>query len=234
MEPLTCLTPTPCARRKPRSFRRYVLDPARALVKDAVRGQYDEGHHGPAYRHELDVAPDSVTETFIACKFGSTTGAGPACLSICEPASPWRRSPGDRGPLPSGLRLFSGTTDVEKMNPVRWSFASSRTKASASKSTPSGLDSQARNGCAWTSLTRPTQDRAQHGLRDADLPCMIGDATCFSAPNIEAGWAGGATHPRRLGEQPTRDFPNYVAGGSGPEAAAELLARDGRAWRPLA
>jgi glucose-6-phosphate 1-dehydrogenase len=29
------------------------------------------------------------------------------------------------------------------------------------------------------------------------------------------------------------DFPNYVAGSSGPAAADELLRRDGRAWRSL-
>jgi hypothetical protein len=30
---------------------------------------------------------------------------------------------------------------------------------------------------------------------------------------------------------PPRDFPNYPAGSWGPEAAAELLHRDGREWR---
>jgi glucose-6-phosphate 1-dehydrogenase len=29
-----------------------------------------------------------------------------------------------------------------------------------------------------------------------------------------------------------RDFPNYAAGTWGPEAADDLLARDGREWRP--
>ncbi len=29
------------------------------------------------------------------------------------------------------------------------------------------------------------------------------------------------------------DFPNYAAGSTGPAAADALLARDGRAWRPL-
>jgi glucose-6-phosphate 1-dehydrogenase len=30
-----------------------------------------------------------------------------------------------------------------------------------------------------------------------------------------------------------QDFPNYLAGSDGPTTAEELLARDGRAWRPL-
>jgi glucose-6-phosphate 1-dehydrogenase len=32
----------------------------------------------------------------------------------------------------------------------------------------------------------------------------------------------------------TQDFPNYAAGTDGPAAGDELLARGGRAWRPLA
>src|SRR4029077_16078127 len=47
------------------------LKPSQAL-KDAVRGQYDAGtvlgKPVQAYRHEPDVAPDSATDTFIACK----------------------------------------------------------------------------------------------------------------------------------------------------------------------
>jgi glucose-6-phosphate 1-dehydrogenase len=64
--------------------------------------------------------------------------------------------------------------------------------------------------------------------------CMIGDATLFQrADNIEAGWQ--AVQPILDAWANTRptDFPNYVAGGSGPVAADELLRRDGRAWRSL-
>jgi glucose-6-phosphate 1-dehydrogenase len=35
------------------------------------------------------------------------------------------------------------------------------------------------------------------------------------------------------GAIPPRDFPNYAAGSQGPAEADQLLARDGRAWRPL-
>ncbi|WP_240756909.1 hypothetical protein [Roseicella aquatilis] len=62
---------------------------------------------------------------------------------------------------------------------------------------------------------------------------MAGDGTLFQrADTIEAGWrvvqpilgawrdGGGAPAP-------------YEAGGQGPEAAEELLARDGRRWRPV-
>jgi glucose-6-phosphate 1-dehydrogenase len=64
--------------------------------------------------------------------------------------------------------------------------------------------------------------------------CMIGDATLFQrADSIEAGWRVVQPILEAWANDPPKDFPNYVAGGNGPAAADELLARDGRAWRPL-
>ena len=64
--------------------------------------------------------------------------------------------------------------------------------------------------------------------------CMIGDATLFQrADNVEAGWQAVQPILDAWANNPPRDFPNYAAGGDGPAAADELLARDGRAWRPL-
>jgi len=64
--------------------------------------------------------------------------------------------------------------------------------------------------------------------------CMIGDATLFQrADNVEAGWLAVQPILDAWANNPPTDFPNYVAGGNGPAAADELLARDGHAWRPL-
>ena len=64
--------------------------------------------------------------------------------------------------------------------------------------------------------------------------CMIGDATLFQrADNIEAGWRAVQPILDAWAATPATDFPNYAAGGDGPAAADALLARDGRAWRPL-
>lgn len=65
--------------------------------------------------------------------------------------------------------------------------------------------------------------------------CMIGDATLFQrADNIEAGWQAVQPILDAWANNVPQDFPNYVAGSDGPAAADKLLARDGRAWRPLA
>ena len=64
--------------------------------------------------------------------------------------------------------------------------------------------------------------------------CMMGDATLFQrADNIEAGWQAVQPILDAWATNAPKDFPNYPAGSTGPAAADELLARDGRAWRPL-
>jgi glucose-6-phosphate 1-dehydrogenase len=64
--------------------------------------------------------------------------------------------------------------------------------------------------------------------------CMIGDPTLFQrADTVEAGWQAVQPILDAWANNPPRDFPKYAAGGTGPAAADELLARDGRAWRPL-
>ena len=63
---------------------------------------------------------------------------------------------------------------------------------------------------------------------------MIGDATLFQrADNIEAGWRAVQPILDAWASNPAKDIPSYGAGSNGPAAADELLARDGRAWRPL-
>ena len=66
-------------------------------------------------------------------------------------------------------------------------------------------------------------------LRDA----MIGEATLFTrADEVEAAWR--VVDPILDRWAATDEEPKlYDAGTAGPPAADALLARDGRAWRPL-
>jgi len=60
---------------------------------------------------------------------------------------------------------------------------------------------------------------------------MLGDATLFQrADMVEASWGAVAPIQDVWKALPAREFPNYVAGSWGPEEAAALLAREGRAW----
>jgi glucose-6-phosphate 1-dehydrogenase len=62
--------------------------------------------------------------------------------------------------------------------------------------------------------------------------CMMGDPTLFQrADMVEASWTAVQPILDVWKALPPRDFPNYAAGSWGPEAANELLRRDGREWR---
>ena len=77
MEPPVALDAQSLRAEKLKVFRSMKpLDPG-----EVVYGQYE------SYRDEPGVAPDSWTETFVALRSRSTTGAGPASPSSSAPAS---------------------------------------------------------------------------------------------------------------------------------------------------
>jgi glucose-6-phosphate 1-dehydrogenase len=216
------------------------LERAQALT-DAVRGQYDagvvKGAQVRGYRQEPDVAPDSATETFIACKFtiDNWRWAGmPFYLRTgkslqrrsTEIAIRFHQAP---------VALFRGT-NVERMHP-NWMVLRIQPDEGVS------LSFAAKRPGPTVKLANVSMDFAYKtyfktvpstGYETLIYDCMIGDATLFQrADNIEAGWRAVQPILDAWGNNPPDDFPNYGAGGSGPAAAAELLAREGRAWRTL-
>jgi len=64
--------------------------------------------------------------------------------------------------------------------------------------------------------------------------CIRGDATLFDrADSVEAAW--GLVDPilKAWENAASPPFPNYPAGSQGPHAADDLVASEGRRWRPL-
>jgi glucose-6-phosphate 1-dehydrogenase len=216
------------------------LDPAQAL-HDAVRGQYDAGivlgKRVRAYRNEPDVAPDSTTETFVACKlkidnwrwagvpFYFRTGKYLKRRST-EIAIHFHQAP---------YMLFRGTS-VERMNP-NWLILRIQPDEGIA------LEFAAKRPGPSVKLSNVSMDFAyktffnmapKTGYETLLYDCMIGDATLFQrADNIEAGWQVVQPILDAWADNPPRDFPNYAAGGTGPAVADELLARDSPAWRSL-
>jgi len=216
------------------------LTPARAL-KDVVRGQYGAGtvlgRRVKAYRQEPDVAPDSTVETFVACKLkiDNWRWAGvPFYLRTgksmkerwTEVAIRFHQAP---------FALFRGT-HVEKMNPnwmilriqpdegISLEFAAKRPGPHVQ------LETVSMDFCYETYFKKAPNT----GYETLIYDCMIGDATLFQrADNIEYGWQAVQPILDAWGNHPAKDFPNYVAGGTGPAAADELLTSDERTWRPL-
>jgi glucose-6-phosphate 1-dehydrogenase len=65
------------------------------------------------------------------------------------------------------------------------------------------------------------------------LDCMLGDSTLYARRDmVERGWEI-VTPILEAWKKPAADFPNYESGSWGPQAAFELIERDGRDWRKL-
>jgi glucose-6-phosphate 1-dehydrogenase len=211
-------------------------------LRNAVRGQYGrgtvQGRQVRAYREEPDVAPDSNAETFAALKlnidnwrwagvpFYIRTGKH---LNVrrTEISIRFRQAP---------YSIFRGT-DVERMHP-NWMILRIQPDEGI------GLEFAAKRPGPVVTLGTVSMDFAYRsyfkmapntGYETLLYDCMIGDATLFQRDdNIEAGWQAVEPILEAWGNNPPKDFPNYSAGTTGPDAADELLARDGHTWRPLA
>jgi glucose-6-phosphate 1-dehydrogenase len=214
---------------------------AHRAMKDAVRGQYDagtvRGKQVRAYRQEPDVAPNSNTETYTAWKLqiDNWRWAGvPFYLRTgkylkrrwTEIAIRFHQAP---------YTLFRGT-HVEQMNP-NWMILRIQPDEgialhfAAKRPGPTVTLDNVRMDFAYESYFAAAPNTGYETLL---YDCMIGDATLFQrADNIEAGWRAVQPLLDLWASDPPQEFPNYAAGSDGPAAADELLARDGRTWRPL-
>ena len=214
------------------------ITPERVL-DHAVRGQYDEGEIDgqtvPAYRSEPNVSPRSNTPTFVALS-----------LQIDN----WRWA-GVPFYLRTGKRMAKRTTQVviRFRKPPLVLFR----KTHVDRISPNELviNIQPDEGISLSFEAKIPGPVVKLGAVDMDFQyadyfgstpstgyetllydCMIGDPTLFQrADMVEAAWAVVQPILDVWTALPPRDFPNYAAGSMGPQAAFDLLRRDGRDWR---
>jgi glucose-6-phosphate 1-dehydrogenase len=210
------------------------------ILADVIRGQYGPGWVGAeavhGYRNEPEVDPLSETETFIAAR-----------LEVDD----WRWS-GVPFYLRTGKRLPKRATEIAiqfKEVPHRL-FKDSATDPDpnllairiqpdegimlrfGAKVPGLGIDVRSVNmdftyGSAF-SVDSP--DAYETLILDA----LLGDASLFTrADEVEGAWGIVTPMIDTWANDPPPDFPNYEAGTWGPDAAEELLARDGRRWRRI-
>ena len=207
---------------------------------DVVRGQYGsgwvEGAATPGYREEPEVDPESETETYVAGRF-----------TIDD----WRWS-GVPFYLRAGKRLPKRATEIAiqfKEVPLPLFRESTGDPAAnvlamriqpdegimlrfAAKVPGLGLDVRTVNMDFdyGTSFAVDSPDAYETLILDA----LLGDASLFTrADEVEAAWAVVTPIIENWAAMPAPHFPNYTAGTWGPEAADELMARDGRRWRRI-
>jgi glucose-6-phosphate 1-dehydrogenase len=208
---------------------------------DVVRGQYESGVIGDekvkAYRAEDSVAPDSTVETYVAMRlmidnwrwagvpFYLRTGKRLA-LRSSEIAIRFKRAP---------YALFR-ETPVEELD-ADWLILriqpdeSIRLRFNAKRPGPA----MALESVAMEFKYKDYFKQAPAvGYETLIYDCLIGDATLFQrADQVESAWSVVAPVLEGWAQTTPRHFPNYAAGGEGPSAANDLLARDGRAWRSI-
>ncbi|HET7828412.1 MAG TPA: glucose-6-phosphate dehydrogenase [Candidatus Limnocylindrales bacterium] len=207
---------------------------------DVVRGQYGPGwvNAKPAvgYRDEADVDPQSETETYIAAR-----------LTVDD----WRWS-GIPFYLRMGKRLPKRATEIaiQFKDVPHQLFKDSATDPEANllamRIQPDegimlrfgakvpGLGIDVRNVTMDFTYGSAFQVDSPDAYETLILDVLLGDASLFTrADEVEEAW--GIVDPiiAAWAEMPPPEFPNYEAGTWGPEAAEDLLAREGRRWRRI-
>jgi glucose-6-phosphate 1-dehydrogenase len=203
---------------------------------EIVRGQYArgfvEGEEVPGYRDEEGVDPKSETETYVAAKLhvDNWRWAGTPFYVRTGKRFPRRESTiaiqFERAPhLP-----------FEEMDELRPNVLLIHVQPDEGVSLAMGAKVPGQG----LKIRTVNMDFLYGGSFRTGLPeayerllldALRGDATLFTrADEVEQQWQiVDAIVECWRGERP--DFPNYAAGTWGPEAADELLHRDGRSWR---
>ena len=223
-----------------------VLRALRPMSADQVahrtaRGQYGRGWVGgrevPGYREESGVAPDSVTETFVALKlfvdnwrwegvpFYLRTGKRLPKRST-EIAVQFRSAPhmlfrsAEGGPLePNVLAMH-----IQPDEGIALRF-SAKVPGASMEIRPVHMDFL--YGASFDTASPDAYERLL-------LNCMLGDSTLFTRRDeVEAAWAFVTRILEGWQQAPRPAFPNYEAGTWGPAAADDLMQGDGRRWRRL-
>jgi glucose-6-phosphate 1-dehydrogenase len=213
------------------------------VLTQVVRGQYGEstlanGKTAIAYRDEERVAPNSATETFVAMK-----------LLIDS----WRWA-GVPFYLRTGKRLPGRYTEivVQFKQAPNMMFRDSLLRREQVPPNTLVLRIQPNEGIGMSFNAKvpspipqisPVEmdfsysdyfgDGPTTGYETLLYECMNSDPTLFKrADVIETGWELVEPILDVWHALPPRNFPNYAAGSWGPHAAEELIAQDGRTWRP--
>jgi len=240
MEPPTDLSADAVRDEKVKVLRALRPLTGKSVAENVIRAQYTEGfingREVPGYRQEPGVAPDSVTETYVALRLhiDNWRWAGvPFFVRVGKrlPKSGTEIAIQFR-PTPPVLfnresQLQDANTLVIRIQPdegISFRMAA-KMPGALLQIEPVKMDFH-----YGTSFGKPTPEAYERLLLDA----MSGDATLFARRDeVENAWTfiDGIRTAWDDGAAPRLDF--YPAGTWGPREADELLAQDGAVWRRL-
>jgi glucose-6-phosphate 1-dehydrogenase len=235
MEPPAAYDPDSIRSEKVKLLLSIQVDPEVSVEETLVRAQYSAGANGagPGYLSEAAVDPDSRTETFIALRlcienwrwagvpFFLRTGKR-LPTKVTEVAVQFRPAPhpildeveGDR-PAPNLLVLR-----IQPDEGISLHFEA-KVPGLTGPLRPFTMDFDYRS--AFQTRSPPAYERLL-------LEAMLGDPTLFARRDeVEAAWAIVSPLLRAM-DSSAVPLTSYEAGSWGPQAADEMLARDGRLW----
>ena len=214
--------------------------PVEKVDQSVVRGQYGPGWVGateaPGYRSEPAVDPSSETETFVAAR-----------LEIDDwrwAGVPFFLRAGKRLPkrateiaiqfkdVPQHLFPTVGDEPEPNMLVIRIQPDEGILLRFAAKVPGLGIDVRPVNMdfAYGSAFTVESPDAYETLILDA----LLGDASLFTrADEVEAAWRIVDPIIDAWIAGPEPELPNYTSGTWGPDAADELLTREGRRWRRL-
>ncbi|WAA13841.1 glucose-6-phosphate dehydrogenase [Fervidibacillus halotolerans] len=201
-----------------------------------VRGQYDKGRINgkevPAYRDELNVAPDSNTETFVAGKLLIDNFRWAGVPFYIRTGKRMRKKSTEIvvqfKDIPMNLYYKNGShlnpnllvINVQPEEEITLHLNVKKT-GKIMETTPIKLNFSTRNIDGMN-----TPEAYETLLSD----CLRGDATNFTHwDEVALSWKFIDTISK-VWEKEKGEFPNYEAGSTGPKASDELLAKDGFCW----
>jgi glucose-6-phosphate 1-dehydrogenase len=207
---------------------------------NVVRAQYGpgraQGKEVLGYRQEPDVSKDSRTETYVALKL--------AIENWRWSGVPFYLRTGKRLKnrlttiavhfKPAPYQIFRDTP-VDRLTPnvLTLQIAPDQSVATDFSAKVPGPTMKLGRVSAEFRYDDFFDEGANVGYETLLYDCMIGDATLFQrADNIEAGWAVVQPLLEAWGKGDGA-LETYDAGSEGPQAADDLLRRDGRRWLPL-
>jgi glucose-6-phosphate 1-dehydrogenase len=212
-----------------------------SALRDCVRAQYVSARVGgneiDDYRGTRDVNPDSTTETYVALKLliDNWRWAGVPFYLRTGKALKSRRTEVAIEFKQAPFAMFRNTPVdqlarnflVMNIQPEEYIGLQFNAKVPGPAVSISGVN--------MTFNYRDYFDAGPHsGYETLIYDCMTGDAILFQrADGIEAGWRAVQPFLDAWGGAGARGLATYKAGSEGPAEADELLARDGRRWRPI-
>ena len=222
---------------KVKVFRSFMPMDKKNIDAFSVKGQYGSGKADGmevlGYRKEQNVAPDSLTPTFMAAKlyianwrwagvpFYIRTGKRLA-RHITEICIQFKQPP---------LRLFGRTCDPLEPNVIVLTIQPDEKISIRFGVKYPGSTNQIAPVVMQFSYHDAFPSKSYLPYERLLLDCMKGDLTQFVRQDgVEAIWEMFDPLIARWDQMPTADFPNYAAGSWGPVEADQLLLQEGRRW----